>query len=30
MIDYSFKEELARTRERVEDLFYFESSKVVY
>ncbi|CAJ0925181.1 unnamed protein product, partial [Mesorhabditis belari] len=28
MIDYQFKEELTQKRERVEDLFYFEGSKV--
>ncbi|CAJ0582754.1 unnamed protein product, partial [Mesorhabditis spiculigera] len=28
MIDAAFKEELARRRERVEDLFYFEGSKI--
>ncbi|CAB3407144.1 unnamed protein product [Caenorhabditis bovis] len=28
MIDHAFKEELARKRERVEDLFYYENSKV--
>jgi hypothetical protein len=28
MIDYQFKEELAKRRERVEDLFSFEGSKV--
>lgn len=28
MIDYQFKEEMAKTRERVEDLYSFEGSKV--
>ena len=28
MIDASFREELARTREKVEDLFNFEGNKV--
>ncbi|CAD6196475.1 unnamed protein product, partial [Caenorhabditis auriculariae] len=27
-IDYGFKEELMRTRERVEELFYFEGAKI--
>ncbi|VDO16869.1 unnamed protein product [Brugia timori] len=29
MIDYQFKEELIKTRERVEDLYSFEGFKVV-
>ncbi|CAI4229857.1 unnamed protein product [Auanema sp. JU1783] len=28
MIDYQFREKLTRTRERVEDLFYFEGAKI--
>ncbi|GMT03035.1 hypothetical protein PENTCL1PPCAC_25209, partial [Pristionchus entomophagus] len=28
MIDYAFKEELARTRERVDDIFHYQGSKI--
>ncbi|GMT03036.1 hypothetical protein PENTCL1PPCAC_25210, partial [Pristionchus entomophagus] len=28
MIDYAFKEELARTRERVDEIFHYEGSKI--
>lgn len=28
MIDYAFKEELARNRERVDEIFHYEGSKV--